>query len=394
MNYNFDEVINRRATNSLKWDVEKHELPLWVADMDFRVAPCITDALKKRVDEGIFGYAYLQDSWKDAVTSWWKTRHNCVLHPNRLLFALGAIPALATAIRAFTNPGDRILLLSPVYNAFFSVIRNNGRIVEESPLVYENEHYSVNFDDLERRMSMPDTVMLVLSNPHNPTGNIFTKDELSKIADLSEKYSVMVVSDEIHCDLVDPGLQYTPYVTIGEKAHQNSLSLMSATKTFNVAGIQTSIVYTEDNRVFNAMKRALNNDEDGEVNVFSALVTEAAFTHGAKWLDELREYVYANKEYVRKFCKKNIPNAHVINEGASYLLWIDISRYLSSVLPTSAEWTRRLRHSEGLIVSPGTDFGKETGRNFFRLNVACPRLTLSDAMLRLKKFTDKLLLGA
>ena len=392
MSFNFDEVINRRSTNSLKWDVAKNELPLWVADMDFRVAPCITDALKKRVDEGIFGYAYLQDTWKDAVVSWWKTRHNCDLHANRLLFALGAIPALATAIRAFTNPGDRVLLLSPVYNAFFAVIRNNGRIVEESPLVYKNSHYSIDFDDLERRMSMPETVMLVLLNPHNPTGNIFTKEELSKIAAMAQKYSVMVISDEIHCDLVDPGLSYTPYISIGEDSVHNSLSLMSATKAFNVAGIQTSIVYTQDTGVFNAMKRALNNDEDGEVNVFSALVTEAAFSNGAEWLDEVREYIYANKEYVRKFVKKNIPHVRVIHEGASYLLWIDISEYLTPTLPSSEEWVKSLRRSEGLVVSPGTAFGKDTGRNFFRLNVACPRLTLSDAMLRLKKFTDKIIL--
>lgn len=393
MNFDFDEIINRRSTNSIKWAVEKNELPLWVADMDFKAPECITDALRKRVDEGVFGYAYPELNWKSSIVGWWKERHAYTLNSSRLMFALGAIPALATAIRAFTNPGDRVLVMSPVYNAFFAVIKNNGRIVEENPLSYKDNHYGIDFDDLERKMSREDVVMLVLSNPHNPTGNIFTKEELNRISEIADKYSVMVISDEIHCDIVDPGLFYTPYVSVSEKAKKNSLTLMSATKAFNIAGIQTSIVYTEDTRVFNTMKRALNNDEDGEVNVFSAVASEAAFTKGGEWLDAMRKYVYENKEYVRKFAKKNISSLRIVNDGATYLLWLDISPYLTPSLPTSKEWVKRLRQDTGLVVSAGTDYGEETGRNFFRLNVACPRLTLTDAMLRLKKFTDKCLLG-
>lgn len=383
--YNFDEIIDRRGTNSEKWNIKDNELPLWVADMDFRVAPCITDAIKKRVEHGIFGYTFIEDEWKDAVISWWKRRHNHIINKESLVFTLGGVPAFATILREFTNKGDKVLLSSPAYNAFYNVIRNNGRIVEENLLSFDGKKYSVDFDDLEKKFSDKSVKLFILCNPHNPTGNIWTKNELLKVAELSKKYDVIVISDEIHCDLVDPGLKYTPYTSVSEDARENSITLASATKAFNVAGIQTSIAYTDNKDYLLKLKKAVNNDEIGEANVFSTLVTMSAFNKGEDWICELTEYLYKNKNYVREFAKNNLPKLKVINEGATYLMWIGIEDYLGSY-KNSREFCSALRKQTGLFVSDGMMYGEEAGKYFFRLNVACPLSRIKDAMNRLEKF--------
>lgn len=383
--YNFDEIIERRNTNSVKWHVKDDELPLWVADMDFRVAPEILKAIEQRVDNGIFGYTYIEDKWKDSVINWWKKRHFHTINPDSLVFTLGGVPAFATILREFTDVGDKVLLSSPAYNAFYNVVRNNGRIVVENDLQFKNDKYSLDIKDLENKMSDERAKLFILCNPHNPTGNIWTKEELVQIGNIAKKHAVLVISDEIHCDIVDPGLQYTPYASVSDVARMNSITLSSCTKAFNVAGIQTSIAYADNSEILTRLKKAVNDDEVGEANVFSVLTTVAAFDKSEDWLIELNEYLYKNKIFVREFAKEHLSKLKVINQGATYLMWIGIEDYLGKY-KNSKEFCYELRKKTGLYVSDGMIYGKESGKNFFRLNVACPRSRLEDAMKRLEKF--------
>lgn len=385
MKYNFDEIVERKGTNSIKWDVSEGELPLWVADMDFKAATEITDALKKRLDNGIFGYTYIDSEFKDAVVHHWEKHHNHLINKSSILFSHGAVPSFASILKEFTHPGEGVLLSPPAYNAFYNVIRNNGRNVVENPLVYKNGTYKIDFADLENKMKRSDVSLFVLCNPHNPTGNIWSEKELLKIAKLSKKYSVLVISDEIHCDIVDPGLSYIPYASVSKDARENSITLISATKAFNLAGIQSSILYTDKDVYFERMKRALNNDELSEPNAFAPSATIAAFNEGDEWLSEMCEYVYQNKCIVRDFFKEHLPKVKCINGGATYLLWIDISAYSDN----SESFCKELRKKTGLYVSNGMMYGKEEGKGFFRLNVACPNSVLKDALSRLKSFIDE-----
>lgn len=384
MKYNFDELVDRKGTDSIKWDVKEGELPLWVADMDFRVATEITDAIKKRVENGIFGYTYIDSDFKDAVVYHWQKCHNHTINKSSILFSHGAVPSFASILKEFTHPGESVLLSSPAYNAFYNVIRNNGRNVVENSLLYKNGTYKIDFKDLENKMKRSDVSLFILCNPHNPTGNIWTKTELLKIARLAKKYSILVISDEIHCDIVDPGLSYTPYASISKIARENSITLISATKAFNLAGIQSSILYTDNDVYFERMKRALNNDELCEPNSFAPPATIAAFREGDEWLSEMCEYVYKNKCFVREFFKNNLPQLKVVNGGATYLLWIDISAYTDN----SEQFCKKLREKTGLFVSNGMMYGKTDGKGFFRLNVATPLSILTDALNRLKAFIE------
>lgn len=382
MKYNFDEVIDRSGTSSIKWDVKKNELPLWVADMDFKVASEIIDAFHKRVDNGIYGYTYVNDSFKEAVCFHWKRLHNHTINASSILFSHGAVPSFASILKEFTHPGESVLLSSPAYNAFYNVIRNNGRNVVENSLKYRNGKYSIDFKDLELKMKRDDVSLFILCNPHNPTGNIWTKQELLKISRLAERYNVLVLSDEIHCDIVDPGLSYVPYSSISEKARKNSITLISATKAFNLAGIQASILYTDNDVYFSRMKRALNNDELSEPNAFGPLLSTVALRDCDDWLFEMCEYVYKNKCFVREYFKENLSHLKVVNGGATYLLWIDISAYSVD----SEKFCASLRDKTGLFVSNGMMYGKNDGKCFFRLNVATQHSILEDALKRLNKF--------
>lgn len=377
MKYDFDKVINRRGTDSLKWDVKESELPMWVADMDFMTAPAIVKALEKRVSHGVFGYSVMPDKWADAYIRWWGERHHFTMEREWLIFCTGVVPAISSAVRKLTAPEDSVLIQTPVYNIFFNSIINNGRKVKESPLLYKNGEYSVDFEVLEKELSDPKTTLMILCNPHNPVGKIWDRDTLAKIGELCFKHHVTVISDEIHCDLTDPGKEYVPFASVSECCRQNSVTCIAPTKCFNIAGLQTAAVAVPDPVLRQKMDRALNTDEVAEGNAFAADAAIAAFNEGGEWLDELREYIFNNKQAAREFIEKELPQIRLVRSEATYLLWLDCRGV------SSREFARFIRERTGLYLSGGAQYGK-TGEGFLRMNIACPKSVLLDGLHRLK----------
>lgn len=378
MNYDFDTVTDRRGTDSLKWNVPENELPMWVADMDFKTAPAITEAIIKRAEHGIFGYSVIPDEWYSAYTDWWKTRHNVIFEREELLFSSGVIPTLNCCIKALTQPGDGVVILSPVYYVFYKLIRHNGRKVKDCPLSCTDGEYSIDFAQLERCFSDESTKLMLLCNPHNPVGKIWSADTLAVVGELANKYSVTVVSDEIHCDLTDPGREYVSYYSASELCARTGIVCISPTKTFNLAGIQSSAVAVRDPSLRSKIRRALLNDCSGEPNSFAVHAAVAAFRHGGEWLEELREYLYANKQAVADLLEKHIPEIKLVPSQATYLLWLDCT----ALGIGSRRLSQHIRSSTGLYITDGEPFG---GDGFLRMNIACPRTVLSDGLERLEK---------
>lgn len=386
MRYDFDSFTDRKGTYALKWDVRKGELPMWVADMDFNTAPAVTEALVMRAWHGIYGYTTIPDKWYDAYINWWKDRHNVEYKRQELLFSTGVIPTISSCIRKLTTPGENVLIMTPVYNIFYNCIRNNGRNVLEVPLVYEKDSCFPDWAALEKALSDPQTALMLLCNPHNPVGRIWNRQELERIGELAEKYGVTVLSDEIHCDITDPGKDYVPYASVSEKCRKNCIICVSPTKAFNLAGIQTSAVIIPDVRLRHKVWRALNTDEVAEPNVFAVDAAVAAFTKGGDWLDELREYLLRNKKRTAEFLEKEIPAVKLMPSEATYLLWLDCS----GIGLTSSELAKRIRQKTGLYLSDGRQYG-ERGC-FLRMNIACPASLLEDGLRRLKKAVDAIML--
>ena len=381
MMYDFDTVINRRGTTSVKWDILKeNELPMWVADMDFKAAPEILKALQDRMDNGVFGYSIIPDEWAQSYVNWWRTRHDFEMDPSWLCYSTGVIPVLSSAVRKFTTPNDNVVIQTPVYNVFFNSVVNNGRRVLESPLVYKNGEYNMDLEDLEKKLSDPQTTMMILCNPHNPVGKIWDKETLAKIGDLCWKYNVLVISDEIHCDITDPDASYVPFASVSDHCRYNSITAMAPTKAFNIAGIQSAAAMAANPNLRHKIWRALNTDEVAEPNAFSIAATIAAFNHGARWLDELRSYIYENKQIACKFVKENIPAIHIVPSKATYLLWLDCSAFCTD----SVKLANEIRRKTGLFLSNGTQYG-EAGKTFLRMNIACPKALLLDGLDRLKR---------
>ena len=379
MKYDFDNPVNRFGTDSLKWSVKENELPLWVADMDFQTAPEVREALSSRVDHGVFGYAVVPDAWYAAYGSWWKNRHAVAIRKEWLIFCTGVVPAISSAVRKLTTVGEQVLIQSPVYNIFYNSIVNNGRHILESPLVYKDNSYSIDFDDLERKLKEPQTTMMILCNPHNPVGKIWDRETLRRIGKLCLENHVTVLSDEIHCDLTDPGKEYIPFASVSEECRMNSVTCLAPTKAFNLAGMQTAAVVVPDDRLRKKMNRALNTDEVAEPNAFAVPAAVAAFTKGGEWLDELREYLYQNKSLVRSFMEDRIPQIRVVPSEATYLLWMDCS----ALTGDSHRLYEFLRERTGLYLTDGGYYGTG-GKGFLRMNAACPRKTLEDALSRLE----------
>lgn len=289
MKYDFDTVVPRRGTNSYKWDSMPRAdiLPMWVADMDFRTAPAVTEAIRKRAEHGIFGYTRVPDSYYEAVTNWFERRHGWKISPEWIIYTTGVVPALSAIIRALTAPGDKVLVQTPVYNCFFSSIRNNGCVAETSPLKYENGKYALDAEDLERKASDPAVKLLLLCNPHNPAGRVWTRPELEKIADICCRNGVLVVADEIHCELTYPGHPYTPFASLSEEALRHSVTCISPSKAFNLAGIQIANIVAADEEVRRKIDKAININEVCDVNSFAVDALEAAYNGGEDWLEEL-----------------------------------------------------------------------------------------------------------
>lgn len=381
MTYDFDTVTDRRSEFSMKWDVKDGELPMWVADMDFKTAPEITEAIIKRAEHGIFGYTDVPARWKNAVISWYEKRHSLEIDYDRLMFSTGVVAAISSLVRKLTTPNENVVLLTPVYNIFFNSIINNGCRAKECPLIYDGEKYEINWTDFEEKLSDKQTTLFILCNPHNPTGVIWNRETLARIGTLCKKYHVTVISDEIHCDITDPGYDYVPFASVNDECKYNSITCIAPTKTFNLAGLQTSAVYVPDEYLFHKVWRALNTDEIAEPNVFAMTASIAAYEHGEKWLDELREYLYLNKKTVHGFIEKNIPEINIVNSHATYLLWLDCSK----ICENSDALADDIRAKTGLYLSKGSAFGKG-GEAFLRMNVACPKRTLDDGLGRLKTY--------
>lgn len=381
MTYDFDTVNDRRSEFSMKWDVNDGELPMWVADMDFKTAPEITEAIVKRAEHGIFGYTDVPARWKNAVISWYKKRHSLTIEYDSLMFSTGVVAAISSIVRKLTTPNENVVLLTPVYNIFFNSIINNGCRALECPLIYDGEKYEINWTDFEEKLSDMQTTLFILCNPHNPTGVIWDRETLAKIGALCKKYHVTVISDEIHCDITDPGYDYVPFASVNDECKYNSITCIAPTKTFNLAGLQTSAVYVPDEYLFHKVWRALNTDEVAEPNVFAMTASIAAYEHGEKWLDELREYLYLNKKAVRGFIEKEIPEINIVNSHATYLLWLDCSKICENTDALADD----IRAKTGLYLSKGSAFGKG-GEAFLRMNTACPKRTIDDGLGRLKTY--------
>ena len=380
MKYNFDKLTVRNNTGSLKWDIEEHELPMWVADMDFETAVEIQEAIRKRAVHGIYGYSIVTEDWYQAYISWWKRRHAFSMDREWLIFCTGVVPAISSIIRKLTTIGENILVQPPVYNVFFNSILNNGRNIVENRLIYDEAGYHIEFDDLEEKLSNPQTTMMILCNPHNPIGKIWDKNTLAQIGELCYKHHVIVLSDEIHCDLTDPMAEYIPFASISDICRENSITCLAPTKAFNLAGIQTAAVMVSDKTLRHKVWRGFHTDEIAEPNAFAIPAAVAAFTKGEEWLDELREYLFQNKKFTREYLERNLPQLKMVSSEATYLLWLDCGKIIEFITDP-AEFVRQ---SSGLFLSTGKIYG-ENGSNFLRMNIACPRARLEDGLERLRK---------
>lgn len=381
MEYSFDEVVSRRDTRSYKWDsaTDNEVLPMWVADMDFRTAPPIVDALARRVQHGIFGYAKVPTAYFDAVTGWFERRHRFTIQKEWILFTTGVVPALSATIKALTVPSDKVIVQAPVYNCFFSSIRNNKCEMVSNDLVYRNGTYTIDFDDLEKKTSDPAAKLLLLCNPHNPAGRVWTREELVRIGEICLRNGVTVVSDEIHCDLVFSGHQHIPFASISHNFLRSSVTFTAPSKTFNLAGIQVANIVAANEAVRAKIDRALNDNEVCEINVFAVEALIAAYNQGEEWLDELLPYLYGNFNYLKDFFEQQLPQLHVLPLEATYLVWVDCSALNLS----SAKIAEMLLEEAKLWVNPGTMYGA-SGEGFIRLNIACPRAVLAEGLSRIK----------
>ena len=383
MKYDFDELVPRRGTNSYKWDSDANSdvLPMWVADMDFRTAPAVTEAIMKRVEQGIFGYTLVGREYYDAVRDWFAERHGWSIDTGMLIYTSGVVPAISAIIKAMTRPGDKVIVQTPAYNCFFSSIRNNGCELSANALTMNADHsYSLDFDDLEARAADPSAKVLVLCNPHNPTGHIWSAAELLRIADICRRHDVFVIADEIHCELTYNGVEYTPFATVCGKGLRHAVCV-SPSKAFNIAGLQIANIIASDADIRARIDRAINDNEVCDVNPFGVAATIAAYRHGADWLDELRAYLWDSWLTVMDFFAEHLPSYALTPLEATYLVWIDCRHTGISSDRLCAELIEA-----GVALSSGSIYGDDS---FLRLNIACPRSRLSQGLERIRTVLSK-----
>lgn len=382
MKYNFDEIIPRRGTNSYKWDSagDAGILPMWVADMDFRTAPPVVEALRKRAEHGIFGYVRVPDAYYAAVTNWFARRHDWQIEKGWIIYTTGVVPALSAVIKALTVPGDKVMVQTPVYNCFFSSIRNNGCGMIANPLIYRNGTYQIDFADLEQKAADPSVKVLLLCNPHNPAGRVWTKQELTRIGDICIRNNVWVVADEIHCELVFPGHTYIPFASISQEFLMHSVTCTSPSKAFNLAGLQIANIISADTDIRIKIDKAINVNEVCDVNPFGVEALMAAYNDSEEWLEELKQYLFANYNYLRAYFAECLPKFPVSMLEGTYLVWVDCSVLNQS----SDKIVKTLLEKEKLWVNEGGLYG-EAGEGFIRINIACPRQQLIEGLNRLRR---------
>ena len=387
MKYDFDEIVNRRGTNSVKWDEAKEEgvIPMWVADMDFKAAPCILEALKKRVDHGVFGYTMVPDSYYESIISWFERRHQWHIERDWISYTSGVVPAISAIIKALTEPGDKVLVQTPVYNCFFSSIRNNGCTTAENALVRKGNSYEIDFDDFERQAADEKTKVFLLCNPHNPAGRVWTPEELSRMNDICLRHGVKVIADEIHCELVMPGHVFTPFAAVSKACQDNCITTNSPTKSFNIAGLQIANIITNNAEDRQKIDRAININEVCDVNPFGVIALQAAYNEGEDWIDQLNVYIWENYQALKIFFKDNLPQLEVINLEGTYLVWVNVR----ATGMTGDELTEKLLKEGKVFVNRGTMYGKTTGEDYIRINIAMPRSLMLEGLKRMKNVIDK-----
>lgn len=382
MKYDFDKTIDRRATNSYKWDsAPEGVLPMWVADMDFRTAPAIIDALQKRVAHGIFGYTRVPDAYYDAVTSWFSRRHGWDIDREWIIYTSGVVPAVSAVIKALTVPGDKVIVQTPVYNCFFSSIRNNGCEIVSNPLRRTADTYEMDFDALERCATDPRAKVMLLCNPHNPAGRVWTPDELTRLGNICLRNGVTVVADEIHCELVYQGFKYTPFASLSDAFLHRSVTCLSPSKAFNIAGLQIANIVAFDNDLRSRIDKAININEVCDVNPFGVAATIAAYNEGEEWLNQLVDYLHGNYEAMAEFCRRELPEFPITRLEGTYLVWMDCS---SLGMPSDA-LEHALLDDARLWLNAGTMYGAE-GEGYMRWNIACPRSVMLDGLNRFLNF--------
>lgn len=382
----FDQEISRRNTGSVKWDCQDFELPMWIADMDLPTADVIVDAIKKRINHPLYGYTLVEKEWYDAYINYFASHHHFNIKREWMAFSTGVVPTISSTVRKLTSIGDNVVVLSPVYNIFYNSIINNSRNILQVPLLYENNQYSIDWINLEKALKDEKTTLLIFCNPANPVSKIWSKDEMDRLGRLCYENNVVVLSDEIHCELVRPGFEYTPFASVSEINLNNTVMAIAPTKTFNLAGLQTSAIVVPSLELRKKVVRQINTDEVAEPNVLACVAAIAAYTKGDEYLTSLREYLFENRDIVKDYLQKEIPQLTLVDGDATYLLWINISK----LKMTSEDFVSFLRKETGLILNPGVEYGGN-GDSFVRMNVACPRSRLYDGLERLKVGVNKVL---
>lgn len=383
MEYDFSRPTERRGTDSYKWDSapETDIIPLWVADMDFETFPAITEALQRRVAHGIFGYTRVPEAYYEAVCRWFGKRHGWHINRKDIIYTSGVVPAVSAVIKALTLPGDQVIVQGPVYNCFFSSIRNNGCETVSNSLIYNKEElrYEIDFDDLERKLAHERARLMLICNPHNPGGRVWTRDELTRMAELCHKYGVRVVSDEIHCELTLYDNEYVPFGSLPDELSHGSITCCSPSKAFNTAGLQIANIVCRDAEVRNRIDRAININEVCDVNPFGVIALQAAYSdEGYEWLTQLRAYISSNYDLLRERFARELPKCKVMRMEGTYLAWIDCSELHIS----SDEIEEMLMHENKVWVNAGSMYGTE-GAAFIRINMACTSELLNEGITRI-----------
>ncbi len=389
--YNLDEIIDRKGTGCLKYDFAVARgnpadvLPFWVADMDFRVAEPILEALHKRVDHGIFGYSDSGESYFEALANWQETYFHWHIRREWLVKTPGIVPAINLAVKALTKEGEGILVNQPVYYPFLMAINKNGRHLVNSPLVLKDGHYEIDFEDMEKKIVENQVKLAILCTPHNPAGRVWTKEELTRYADICLAHGVKIVADEIHEDFTYPGYTHTAFGTISEEAAQNAIICTAPSKTFNIAGLQNSNILIPNADIRAAFQAELDAFGYDEMNAMGLVAAEAAYRGGREWLDQVKAYLKGNLDFARDFFAKELPQMKLIEPEGTYLLWVDASSYGLS----NEELEHKILYDCHLWLDMGYIFGKE-GEGFLRFNIACPRATLAQGLKQLKEgFSDR-----
>jgi len=388
MKHNFDKLIDRRGTACVKWDLAPDEdvIPMWVADMDFEVAPAIVEGLRKRIEHGIFGYNIVPDSYYESLASWFSRRHGFNIQRDWVQTVPGVVPAISCVIKALAKPGDSVLFLTPAYNCFFSSVRNNGCNAEMSPLKPVGDTFEIDFDDFERRAAKPETRIFLLCSPHNPSGRVWHRDELERLHEICLRHDVIVASDEIHCEIVMPGYEHIPFATLSQEALDNSITMLSPTKGFNFAGLQIANIVCNNPDWRAKIDRAINDNEVCDLNPFGIIALQAAYNDSEDWLDEMNEYVYGNYKALKDFFSREMPQLQVARLEGTYLPWVDVS----STHLTAEQLSERLTTEGRVWMNGGKMYGDPQPQQHLRINIACPRSRMMEGLERMARIVKSL----